>query len=107
VILIGIVLVVAGFFVTPPQGFYMLAVGLVLASLAGLELSIREHFAGYRSHSLLLAGGIGVAVMAGLLISQVVPSGVSVGVGAMVFAGTAWLFAAAFRRRSGGVLYRF
>ena len=33
----------------------MLIAGLVLGSLAGLELAAREHFAGYRSHSSLLA----------------------------------------------------
>ena len=107
VVLVGIILVVTGFFVSPPQGFYMLAVGLVLGSLAGLELSIREHFSGYRSHSLLLAGAIGVAVLAGLLISQVVPSVVAVGVSGIIYGASAWLFASAFRRRSGGALYRF
>ena len=34
----------------------MIAAGVALASLAGLELSIREHLAGYRSHSTVLAG---------------------------------------------------
>ena len=33
----------------------MLIAGLVLGSLAGLELAAREHFASYRSHSSLLA----------------------------------------------------
>ncbi|MGK2932482.1 MAG: hypothetical protein ACSLFD_06905 [Solirubrobacterales bacterium] len=33
-----------------------LGLGLALGSLGGLELSIREHFAGYRSHTTLLAG---------------------------------------------------
>src|SRR5690242_17773815 len=45
VILIGLVLLVVGFFITPPQGFVMIGVGLGLGSLAGLELAIREHFA--------------------------------------------------------------
>ena len=44
VIFIGVVLLVAGFFVPPPQGFVMIAVGLGLGSLAGLELAIREHY---------------------------------------------------------------
>ena len=35
----------------------MLAAGLVIASLGGGELALREHMAGYRSHSALLAGG--------------------------------------------------
>src|SRR6476620_3653908 len=45
VIFIGLVLLVVGFFFPPPQGLVMIGVGLGLGSLAGLELSIREHFA--------------------------------------------------------------
>ena len=44
----------------------MIAGGAILCSLAGLELSIREHFAGYRSHTFVLSGAVGVAVLAGL-----------------------------------------
>ena len=33
-----------------------MAPGLVIASLGGGELALREHLAGYRSHSSLLAG---------------------------------------------------
>ncbi len=54
------VLLVLGFFVVKgDQGAVMVGVGVALAALAGLELSIREHFAGYRSHTLLLAGFVG------------------------------------------------
>ena len=56
----------AGFFVAPPRGPIMIGTGLVLGSLAGLELSVREHFAGYRSHTLLIAGFAAVVVTAGL-----------------------------------------
>ena len=40
--------------------------GLVLASLGGGELALREHFTGFRSHTTLLAGlcGFGVAPLA-------------------------------------------
>ena len=38
--------------------------GSCSASLAGLELSIREHFGGYRSHTLLLAAAAAVATLA-------------------------------------------
>ena len=34
--------------------------GLALVSVAALELAIREHFAGYRSHTTLLAAVVGV-----------------------------------------------
>src|ERR687897_519456 len=59
VVLVALVLLVAGFFVAPPRGPVMLGAGLVLGSLAGLELAAREHLAGYRSHTLLLGGAVG------------------------------------------------
>lgn len=106
VVFIGILLLIAGFFVAPPQGFVMIAVGLVLGSLAGLELSIREHFAGYRSHTLLLAAAVGVPIFGVLFVATKVPVPICVGAGAAAFGGSAWLFTQAFRRRSGGAPFR-
>jgi len=106
VILIGVVLLVIGFFIPPPQGFVMIAVGLGLASLAGLELSIREHFAAYRSHTLILSSAIGVPVFGALFIATKLNPAVCVAAGMLAFGGAAYLFASAFRRRSGGALYR-
>jgi hypothetical protein len=106
VILVGVVLLVIGFFITPPQGFVMIAVGLGLASLAGLELSIREHFAAYRSHTLILASANGVPVFGGLFIATKLNPAICVAAGMLAFGGAAYLFASAFRRRSGGALYR-
>src|SRR5262249_4842473 len=107
VIFIGIVLLVVGFFVPPPQGFVMIAVGLALGSLAGLELSIREHFAAYRSHTLLLSAAVGVPVFGALFVATTLSPAICVIAGLLAFAGAAWLLTAAFRRRSGGALYRF
>jgi hypothetical protein len=107
VIFIGVILLIAGFFSTPPQGFVMIAVGLALASLAGLELSIREHFAAYRSHTLLLSSAIGVPVFGGLFVATKLSPAICVAAGLVAFGGAAWLFSSAFRRRSGGALYRF
>src|SRR4051812_2015490 len=59
VVLIALILLVASFFVGGSRRGPMLLGGLALGSLAGLELSIREHFGGFRSHSALLAGGGG------------------------------------------------
>jgi hypothetical protein len=106
VVFVGIVLLIAGFFVAPPQGFVMIAVGLVLGSLAGLELSIREHFAGYRSHTLLLAAAVGVPIFGGLFVATKINPAICVVAGLVAFGGAAWLFASAFRRRSGGALFR-
>ena len=107
VVLVGIVLLIGGFFIEPPRGPVMIGAGLVLGSLAGLELSAREHFAGYRSHTLLLAGTAGVAVLAGLLALTKLNPGICAGAAVAVFGLCAWLLASAFRKRSGGALFRF
>ena len=52
----------------------MLIAGLVLGSLAGLELAAREHFAGYRSHSSLLAACAAFATGALIVIALPVRS---------------------------------
>ena len=105
-IFIALVLLVVGFFVTPPQGFVMIAVGLGIGSLAGLELAIREHYAAYRSHTLLLSAAAGVPLFGVLLIATDLSPAICIAAGAVAFGGAAWLFASAFRRRSGGALYR-
>jgi hypothetical protein len=102
VVLCGLILVIAGFVVRGIQGTTMIAVGLALGALAGLELSIREHFAGYRSHTTLLAGAVGVGVLVALAL--LVPSlwfPIALAVAAAVFGSAAWALARAFRRRSG------
>src|SRR4051812_41944202 len=50
-ILLGIVLMVLGFFGVADRRGPFLICGFALVLLSGLELSLREHFAGYRSHS--------------------------------------------------------
>jgi hypothetical protein len=106
VVFVGILLLIAGFFVAPPQGLVMIGVGLGLGSLAGLELSIREHFAGYRSHTLVLAAAIGVPVFGVLFLATKVPVPICIAAGLLAFGGSAWLFTNSFRRRSGGALFR-
>jgi hypothetical protein len=107
VVLVALVLLIGGFFVEPPRGAVMIGAGLALGSLAGLELAVREHFSGYRSHTLLLGGAIGMAVLTGLVLSREVSPVIGVAAGAVAFATAAWLFAMLFRRRSGGELFRF
>ena len=106
-VLLGIILLVAGFVVGEKRGATMVLAGLVLGSLGGLELSIREHFGGYRSHSTLLAGT--VAILCGTLvavISGTILLPVLIGVAVAVFAVCFYLFRQAFRRRSGGLSFR-
>ena len=106
VIFVGLVLLIAGFFIPPPQGFVMIAVGLGLGSIAGLELSIREHFAAYRSHTLLLSAAVGVPVFGGLFVATKWSPAICAIAGLLSFGAAAWLLTSAFRRRSGGALYR-
>lgn len=102
VILMGIVLLVAGFFVGGSTGIGMIAAGLVLCSIAGLELSIREHFGGYRSHTFLLSGAVGVGVMAALyFLTPDLWLPIALAIAAAAFAATAWMLTRAFQRRSG------
>src|SRR3954470_23036418 len=92
VVLVGIVLLVAGFIVGGSQGTVMIAAGAVLCSIAGLELAIREHFGGYRSHTFLLAGAAGVAILIALALG--LPSlwlPIALAIALAVFGATAWL----------------
>src|SRR5215218_4416067 len=61
-VLLAIVFLIAGFVIGGTRGGTMVFAGLALGSLAGLELAIREHFAGFRSHTTLLAGAVTVFV---------------------------------------------
>jgi hypothetical protein len=105
-ILAGLVLLVVGFAKGADGGGRFAVAGLALASIAALELSIREHFAGYRSHTSLLALAVGVGTMLLLGIVLDVARVIAIGVGAVAFA-VVWLaLRAAFRRRTGGIAFR-
>ena len=62
-VLVGIVCLVVGVFTRDAAyGRVLIALGLALGALGGLDTSVREHFAGYRSHTLVLAAFPAVAV---------------------------------------------
>ena len=69
VILLGIVVIFWGFFSARDGAGDRVAAGLVLASLGGGELALREHLAGFRSHSALLAGVAAFAVVTALALA--------------------------------------
>jgi hypothetical protein len=80
----------------------MIAAGAVLCSIAGLELSIREHFGGYRSHTFLLSGAVGVAILAGLyFLAPGLWLPIALAIALAAFAATAWTLTRGFQRRSG------
>jgi hypothetical protein len=106
VVLIALVLIVAGFVTDGPRRAALLGCGFVLVTLAGLELALREHFTGFRSHSTLLAGASAVAVDAPLYLLTDIPQLALLGIGVCVFALVLVLARKAFQRRSGGLGFR-
>jgi hypothetical protein len=83
-------------------GGVLLAAAALLGSVAGLEVAIREHVGGYRSHTLVLSGACAVAVLAVAFYAGASrPAMVGIAGGALV-AGLAG-FRALFKRRTGGV----
>jgi hypothetical protein len=105
VILVALVLLLAGFFIAGTRGTIMILAGVSLASLAGLELVLREHFAGYRSHSSVLAGSLAVVALGvGFWLGW--SPAVQIGAGVVTFLLGFYLFREAFKRRSGGLGFR-
>ena len=107
VILIGIVVIVWGFLSGRDRGEERVAAGLVLASLGGGELALREHLAGYRSHSALLAGVAAFAVVTAVALTLgPVKVWVLLLAGVAVFGGAFYAMRELFKRRSGGLGFR-
>lgn len=102
-VLMGIILVVVGLIIGTAQGALAIGIGIGLAALGGLELSIREHFAGFRSHSAMLAGIPAIALLAVLFYSG--PDSLEpiarVAIAAVVFAAAFFGFQAMFKRKAG------
>ncbi len=102
-VLAGIVMLAIGFFGRSPTA---LAVGVVLGGLGGLELSIREHFAGYRSHTTLLAGTVFVLIVGGVLYLAHLVLAVGLAIGAVAFLIAFLVLRRAFQRASGGYSFK-
>jgi hypothetical protein len=105
-VLIGIVLIVLGFLTDGSRRGVFLACGIALASLAGLELAIREHFAGFRSHTALLSGAVAIVVAVPLFFLTGLPQLVLVAVGALVYSLAFVALRRAFQARTGGIGFR-
>jgi hypothetical protein len=97
-VLVSIVLLIGSFVVRGDQGVVMFAAGLLLGALAGLEVSIREHFA---AGSIAVVAITVIALAAGKVF---LPLLLAAGLGA--FGISFWAFREAFKHRSGGVSFR-
>lgn len=103
VILAGIVALAIGAIGGHPT---MIGVGVALAGLGGLEVAVREHFAGYRSHTTLLAGAAFVLTTGLVFYAADQILAVALAIGALAFAITFYLARRAFQRASGGLSYK-
>jgi len=83
-----------------------LGVGVVLAGLGGLEVAVREHFAGYRSHTTLLAGTVFVLVVGGLFYFAGQILAICLAAGAAAFVAAFLALRRAFQRASGGLSFK-
>ncbi|HWO47303.1 MAG TPA: hypothetical protein VNM41_04515 [Solirubrobacterales bacterium] len=103
VILAGIIALAIGVFGGKPTA---IGIGIALAGLGGLEVAIREHFAGFRSHTTMLAGAAFVLVTGLVFYAADQILAVALATGAVAFAITFFLARRAFQRASGGLSYR-
>jgi len=105
-VLVGIVLIVIGFFsLSDRRGAILIVLGTLLGSFAGLDTAIREHFAGFRSHTALLSG-VPAILAAGVLFFARAPWIVLVIAAVAVFAAAFVSFRRAFRHSTGGLTFR-
>jgi uncharacterized membrane protein YhiD involved in acid resistance len=83
-VFVGIVLLVlGGLNVHSDRGRLMLVCGMALGSLGGLDTAVREHWAGYRSHTTVLAAAPAVVVAALLYFARTPYIVVILGAGAV------------------------
>jgi len=102
-VLAGIIALIVGIVSQNPTA---IGVGVVVAGLGGLEVSLREHLAGYRSHTTLLAGVVFVLVTGGLFYLAGLILATCLIVGGVAFAISFYFLRRAFQRASGGLSFK-
>ncbi len=103
VILAGIISLAIGAIGGHPTA---IGLGVALAGLGGMEVAIREHLAGYRSHTTLLAGFAFVLVTGLVFYAANQLLIVALAIGALAFALIFYLARRAFQKASGGLSYK-
>jgi hypothetical protein len=101
-VLIGIVLLVLGALdLDSDRGKLLLVAGMVLGSLGGLDTAVREHLAGYRSHTTVISALPAVLTAATLYFARAPWPAVVAGA-VVVFACAFWSLRRAYMRRARG-----
>lgn len=104
VVLVALIMLVAGFITRRGP---LLVGGLAVGSLGGLELAIREHLTGFRSHSSLLALlPTGIAVATTFFLTHGGARAFSLPIAAAVFVLSFVALRQLFKRRTGGAGFR-
>jgi hypothetical protein len=83
-VLVGIACIVVGLLKKNAAGHTLLAFGVALGALGGLDTTVREHWAGYREHTIVLATFPAVAAAVIVAVARA-PLYVAVAVMAIVF----------------------
>jgi hypothetical protein len=83
-----------------------LTVAALLGSVAGLEIALREHVAGYRSHTLVLSGACTVATVTLLFFAAGIQRATLIPIAGIVLLLALGGFRTLFKRRSGGYGFR-
>lgn len=100
--LAGIILMIVGFASSSTQALF---VGLALVALSAVELVAREHFAGFRSHSALLALVIGFATGVVLVVVDA-PRAVQIALAVVAFLAGFYFLRRTFKDKTGGMGFR-
>lgn len=103
-VLVGLIALVAGFVSDGSRRELLVTTGVLLCTLAGLDQVVREHFAGFRSHTtvLTLAAFLLVGAPIGYFTIRLIGIIAGVAAAAVAFA----VLRAAFARRAGGLTWR-
>lgn len=101
-ILIGLIVLAAGWFTAGDTGRALIAAGFTLAALGGLDTVFREHLNGYRSHAGVIAGMLMVVALA--LTTALLEIGIAIraAIAIVVFGLSFTALRRDFIRRSGG-----
>lgn len=105
-ILAGLICILVGYFAGGERRVPLLVIGFALVCLSAIELSVREHFAGFRSHTTLLAAVAGVLAAVPLYVATALPQEVLLIAAVLVFLVVFGVLRAAFARRAGGLSFR-
>jgi len=104
-IFVGMILVAVAL-LGSSQRALLIGFGLALILIATMELCLREHLAGYRSHSVLISACTAVILGLPLVLLTSFSKVLLLAAAGVIFGVLWWLLRTLFRNRSGGMSWR-